>query len=761
MRLEKQKQAHVLYSGQKNESIGMSLDMDSAQVLMQMLSKNLYSDSIGSTIRECASNALDSHRRAAVNKPIIVSLVQNDSNNWEFSVEDFGTGLDHYDVENIISKYGKSTKRNSDTELGMMGLGFKAPLAYASSFYFTCRKDGMERKYMMYEGEETNTIDLISETDTTEDNGVKVIVPIKWGDRHDFLKKIKQQLAYFEDVYFNVDDVDNNFTIHRSKLFQFSELADDDKLHICLDNVYYPIDFDKLGIDTLYIPVGLTFKITDGLFPTPNRESLIYTKETKSKILKKLAEFSDYFVEKYNENVTDSDDVKGYLDYYYNSSREVQLHGKVIDLNNLKDYITVPFAKPKLEGVDNWDISTFSRHEFNYLLGEYRCSYRYENTRMYQVKESSWGRSVSWNDMDKYHFKMQDGMRGHKKAYLREMCEDMVTTPRIGGPRPLIRVSFIRKTKSYPLTSTNNKDNYYDILKLTNYPKSQWRSVIKDFQYVESLLLNPIKDADLITPPQDWIDDRKANTVSKMRATKAAKGQKLAGDFNCKKAEDLLRYNDGRKCKFVSHRINIQTVEEGNTTYVYTHHDDYMKVDNLYEETNRMDIIYITFSKRELDLLETSSVIDNLVSYDDFIKGHDLFIKFMTAYKCHKFMQKWDDIFDKIEYITKIKSSLSDKLTDIKTYQNQYIKGGRYAGYPTASGFFKEESIVYNDKLCDLIDELDLFFAENQYVNDLSGAMSYHNSPKLIDCMAQLFKCNGVSYNASYTFLKDKKQEQE
>lgn len=381
---------------------------------------------------------------------------------------------------------------------------------------------------------------------------------------------------------------------------------------------------------------------------------------------------------------------------------------------------------------------------------------------MYQVKESSWGRSVSWNDMDKYHFKMQDGMRGHKKAYLREMCEDMVTTPRIGG-RNLSRVSFIRKTKSYPLTATNKNDgnSYYNILKLTNYPKSQWRSVIKDFQYVESLLLNPIKDADLITPPQDWIDDRKANTVSKMRATKAAKGEKVEGDFTCKKAEDLLRYNDGRKCKFVSHRINIQTVEEGNTTYVYTHHDDYMKVDNLYEETNRMDIIYITFSKRELDLLETSSGIDNLVSYDDFIKGHDLFIKFMTAYKCHKFMQNWDDIFDKIEYITKIKSSLSDKLTDIKTYQNQYIKGGRYASYPTAGRFFKEESIVYNDKLCDLIDELDLFFAENQYVNDLSGAMSYHNSPKLIDCMAQLFKCNGVSYNASYTFLKDKKQEQE
>lgn len=121
MILEKQKESNVLTEGVSQSSIGMSLDLDSAQVLMQMLSKNLYSDSIGSTIRECASNALDSHRRAGVDKPIVVSFQRNESNNYEFSVEDFGIGLDADDVENIISKYGKSTKRDSNTELGMMG----------------------------------------------------------------------------------------------------------------------------------------------------------------------------------------------------------------------------------------------------------------------------------------------------------------------------------------------------------------------------------------------------------------------------------------------------------------------------------------------------------------------------------------------------------------------------------------------------------------------------------------------------------------
>ena len=74
MILEKQTESHILEEGSTQETVKMSLDLDSAQVLMQMLSKNLYSDSIGSTIRECASNALDSHRRAGCDKPIIVSF---------------------------------------------------------------------------------------------------------------------------------------------------------------------------------------------------------------------------------------------------------------------------------------------------------------------------------------------------------------------------------------------------------------------------------------------------------------------------------------------------------------------------------------------------------------------------------------------------------------------------------------------------------------------------------------------------------------
>ena len=53
MIINEQKNAIILEDGQETqESIKMSLDLDSASMLMQILSKNLYSDGMGSTVRE-------------------------------------------------------------------------------------------------------------------------------------------------------------------------------------------------------------------------------------------------------------------------------------------------------------------------------------------------------------------------------------------------------------------------------------------------------------------------------------------------------------------------------------------------------------------------------------------------------------------------------------------------------------------------------------------------------------------------------------
>jgi len=748
MRLENQKQSNVLATGPANKSIGMSLDLDSAQVLMQMLSKNLYSDAIGSTVRECASNALDSHRRAGVNKPILVSLVRNDSNNYEFSVEDFGIGLDANDVEKIISKYGKSTKRDSDTELGMMGLGFKAPLAYASSFYFRCRKDGVERKYMMYEGEDTNTIDLIYEKPTTESNGVKVIIPIKWSDRWDFTKKIKEQLAYFEHVYFNVDDIDNNFVIHRSNLFQFSELSSDSYLHVCLDDVYYPLDFKKLGIDRIEIPVGLRLNLTDGVFPTPNREALRYTPEAKKAILEKITRFANVMTQRYNQSVTVNSDVYAVLKYYTSNSRYINMFGQEFDYNQLAAFATARIATPKIPGVDTLELHTLDRHTFGSLLTNYRRSYKYENGRMYEIKyDDNWSSGVEWREKNRRHYLLNGDMRGHKKAYLRELAEDHEDRT----------VYFIKeRTKQSTRMQLKGSKGYKVFLKLNNYPKDQWRTVIKEWQHIESLLLADVINADAIEVPQDWIDARKQTTVAKMKATKAAKGAKLEGDFNCKKAEDLLRYNDGRNCKFVAGRLNVQTIEEGNTLYVYTHHDDFMKIDKMYEDTKKMGIEYITLSQRELDVIEESGeTVDNLVSYDDFVKGHEKFVQIVTAVRIHRFCNKYSDVFDKRSYIKEVYSELTTDLQTLTDYRAVYLYPSAHSSFGDLDALMKiaEENNLFDDTYYQLQEKVHQILKTHYYFNTLAKVMNYsHTSSELLDCMAQLMTCNGLEVNEEYKY---------
>ena len=61
------------------------------------------------------------------------------------------------------------------------------------------------------------------EKPTSERNGVKVIIPVKYSDQYNFSRKIKEQLAYFQNVYFKVDGISNDFSIYRGENYQLSE----------------------------------------------------------------------------------------------------------------------------------------------------------------------------------------------------------------------------------------------------------------------------------------------------------------------------------------------------------------------------------------------------------------------------------------------------------------------------------------------------------------------------------------------------------
>lgn len=730
MILEKQKEANILELGNTQESIGMSLDLDSAQVLMQMLSKNLYSDAIGSTIRECASNALDSHRRAGVEDPIIVSFNTNDSNNYEFCVEDFGIGLDADDVKNIISKYGKSTKRNSNTELGMMGLGFKAPLAYSDSFYFVCRKNGVERKYMMYEGEDTNTIDLLHEAPTFENNGVKIIIPVKYNDRHDFIDKIKEQLAYFENVYFNITSslyngsIDNDFIIHRSTHFQFSELASDKKMHICLDNVYYPLDFDKLGIDEISVPIGLRFSLSDGLFPTPNRESLRYTPESKKTILNKIKNVADYCVNNYNSSIQDSDDALIILNHYKLNTREINLANKTLNVTSLFNYSDIKIKAPNLKNVKLLNLEKLSKLS-DYIFNEYEIKFSLYYDRMSTIGSRHWSNKLNLNTINKYIYLYSESFTSNKKLYIKSICETRQT------------YKFAKKYRSFTLFSKDGDySSYYKLLSLKDFPKSEWRQVIQEFQTVLKSLVSKTSDLDSVVIPQSWLDARK----KPKKSLSGKKIEKLKGDVSCKKAMPLERYVDNQNCKFVSSILKLKECHKNKFLTIYHLFEEKEKLDDLYNIVARQNITLITVSQREYDKLEKVD-IHNLMKYDEFIKGNNMpFKRIITAELIINLINSYRGLFNRKENVNFLSKNLGAKFLNILNYKNNNYNSQQLSTLLNKDvTYFIEANLIDNKIYNDYLDVKN-FVEKYNFVNVLFETINYSNKEKINIIIVEMLK---------------------
>jgi hypothetical protein len=557
----------------------------------------------------------------------------------------------------------------------------------------------MERKYMMYEGEDTNTIDLLYEKPTTEDNGVKVIVPVNYYDRHDFKTKIREQLAYFENVYFDCGDlVDNNFSIFRNELFQFSELASESYLHLCLDNVYYPIDFQKLGIDNISFPIALRFSLTDGLFPTPNRESIRYTKEGKEIILKRLSQLADFFVNKYNEQVKDTDDIHAIMDYYSNTNRYVTILKSKYDAGILAKFATVKFDEPKLKGISVLNMKRIHKVK-EYILGEYEVKFR--------VDRGKWRECKSYWDTDLHRYDQHNKVKtvyiynerisGNKKDYIKSISptgwNDQTVMVKKGSKA--FKLGSVRGATDY--------NTYMDILDLRNIDKDLWRAAIKEFQSIIEMYKKDWKDLDALVVPQSFIDSKKKTKIS-VSGGSGVRRQKLKGEIVGKEASPLERDVHGQNCKFVPTTYVLENAHKLPYLHVYGSQADKDKLDHLYGAFNkcRKDIKFIIFSERELNNLEKVE-LHNWIKLDKFMKGDNKpFKRMVTAYLVKKLYEKNRSVFQRNHHMLSISEDLYNKIVMLGKYQDQY-----HPGYMSAD----TEAIIFSE-LLEIAEAKDLFDGE-------------------------------------------------
>jgi sensor histidine kinase regulating citrate/malate metabolism len=104
------------------DSVEASIDVNNISHIFDLLS-NMYRDNYGSIVREISSNCFDAHRDAGLDddEPIVISKKYDDTYNSYICFRDFGKGMSPEFMKTTYMSYGKSTKKETNNQLGMYG----------------------------------------------------------------------------------------------------------------------------------------------------------------------------------------------------------------------------------------------------------------------------------------------------------------------------------------------------------------------------------------------------------------------------------------------------------------------------------------------------------------------------------------------------------------------------------------------------------------------------------------------------------------
>lgn len=276
-------------------SNNFKIDDENQAFIIEALSKNIYQDPIGTIIREYVSNAHDANVESKTNNPIIVKICQDATGKY-FSVTDFGVGLSPERVANVFTKYGKSTKNSSNNEIGGFGIGAKSAFSYTDTFFINTVFDGTMYEYILTKTNDFPKMMLMKKCKVDVQNGTEVRIPIKsnYYDCDDFIKKVKRQLCYFENIEFYIYDEKQKYFTDRkmfkndSFVFSTDSKIYFDKFHAVIGDIAYPIKESLIpNIGKWGVVVGVKFDIGE-IDVTLSREEIRYTDETVKKITDKI-----------------------------------------------------------------------------------------------------------------------------------------------------------------------------------------------------------------------------------------------------------------------------------------------------------------------------------------------------------------------------------------------------------------------------------------------------------------------------------------
>lgn len=263
--------------------------------MFNLLSKQIYSNFYVAIWRELVANAVDAQKINGDRRRPIVTVPS--ALEPYAKVRDFGTGMSHDFMMNRFMQFGDaSTKETSNDFIGGFGIGSKAPLAYTEQYSVKCFQDGKVRVYSIFKDDEgCPSIAFLSESDTTEPDGVEVGFPVRQEDIHKFSDSVVETLQYFDPL----PELDN--TALELNPIEYDAKGDKWGLRVRTTNgvrhgpkviiggVAYPLDPSQIGWDYKnlrnFTSMGLDIFLDIGEAEiAASRESVVHD----DKLLKKL-----------------------------------------------------------------------------------------------------------------------------------------------------------------------------------------------------------------------------------------------------------------------------------------------------------------------------------------------------------------------------------------------------------------------------------------------------------------------------------------
>jgi len=284
---------------------GSVMEMEMNAKMYDIFLDKMYTNKVGSVLRELASNAWDSHVTAGTaNKPFDVELPSWLDKN--FSIRDYGTGIPHDEFKKIYTTIGRSTKDEDNQQIGGFGIGSKSFFALTDMCTVENIQGNRKTTWLCYRDGGFPHVDKLSDEITQEPSGLRVAFSFSSDLKIKFEREIVKQLAYFPVKPRVLGETTIKWQ-DTPDLTQGYAYSDGISGHtIVMGNVNYPLNMEDLGI------IRYSYKSTGNDLPdnkellqllsqtiildvplgsvdiTSSREALSMTERTKDYLLAKL-----------------------------------------------------------------------------------------------------------------------------------------------------------------------------------------------------------------------------------------------------------------------------------------------------------------------------------------------------------------------------------------------------------------------------------------------------------------------------------------